>query len=161
MYLWGILGFLEFVTSPARNRILVQIWQTLTIVLSLAFAWIGARQNAGDVFWVENEMVAAARWVRQNIPADARLAAHDIGALGYYVQNPLIDMAGLLTPDVVPFIRDEARLARYLDSNSVDYLITFPSFYPALTSRRELLFDAGLQLGPERFPEHMQVYRWK
>jgi hypothetical protein len=161
MYLWGILGFLEFVTAFKGSRLLVQLWQVLVIVLSLAFTWIGARQNANDVFWVESEMVGTARWVRQNIPADARLAAHDIGALGYYVQNPLVDMAGLLTPDVVPFIRDEARLAQYLDSKSVDYLITFPSFYPQLTSQREPLFEAALKLETEDFPERMQIYRWK
>jgi hypothetical protein len=161
VYLWGILGFLEFITSFKGSRLLVQLWQVLVIVLSLAFTWIGARQNAHDVFWVQSEMVGTARWIRQNIPADARLAVHDIGALGYYVQNPLVDMAGLLTPDVVPFIRDEARLAQYLDSKSVDYLITFPSFYPQLTSQREPLFEPALKLETENFPERMQIYRWK
>jgi len=72
--------------------------------------------------------------VEQNLPSNARLAVHDIGALGFYVKNPIVDMAGLTTPEIVPFIRDEARLEEYLDSNSVDYLITFPSFYPQLTS---------------------------
>ena len=69
--------------------------------------------------------------------------------LGFYVQNPLVDMAGLISPEVVPFIRDEDRLAEYLDSNSVDYLITFPSFYPQTYSRqRESLFEAGLEFDP-------------
>jgi hypothetical protein len=161
MYLWGLLGFLEFAALFKGNRALVQIWQMGAIALSLAFAWIGARQNANDVFWIESEMVATARWVSQNIPSDARLAVHDIGALGYYVQNPVVDMAGLVTPDVVPFIRDETRLAQYLDGNAVDYLITFPSFYPQLTAQREPVFKSGL--GSELAPlgENMQVYRWK
>jgi hypothetical protein len=120
---------------------------------------VGARQNANDVFWIESEMGATARWVKQNIPSDARLAVHDIGALGFYVQNPIVDMAGLITPNVVPFIRDEPQLAEYLNSNSVDYLITFPSFYPQLTSERELVFKAGSDLSS--LGENMGVYRWK
>ncbi len=106
-------------------------------------------------------MVATAKWVNQNLPADARLAVHDIGALGFYVQNPLVDMAGLITPEVIPFIRDETRLTQYLDSNSVDYLITFPSFYPSLTSQRELVFAAGSGFQPEGLGESIGVYRWK
>ena len=159
MYLWGILGFLEFVLSTGANKRIVFLWQVMTISLCLAFTYIGARQNANDVFWVETEMVATARWVNQNIPADARLAVHDIGALGFYVRNPIVDMAGLITPEVVPFVRDEPRLAQYLDSNSVNYLITFPSFYPQLTSQRELVFEAGA--GFSQLGESMGVYFWK
>lgn len=161
MYLWGMLGFLDIVLSPQVNRRLAFVWQVITVVLCLTFTYIGARQNANDVLWVESEMVATAQWVNQNLPPDARLAVHDIGALGYYVQNPIIDMAGLITPEVVPFIRDESRLAQYLDSNSVDYLITLPSFYPHLTSQRELVFEAGLEFQPGSLGDSMGVYRWK
>jgi len=161
LYLWGILGLLEITSSLKVNKRVVLVWQTVTVVLTITFAFIGARQNAYDVFLIESEMVTTAKWVEQNLPSDARLAVHDIGALGFYVQNPLVDMAGLITPEVVLFIRDEALLAEYLDSNSVDYLVTFPSFYPQLTSQRESLFEAGLKHGPLRFDENMQVYRWK
>jgi hypothetical protein len=161
MYLWGFAGFLEVVLSSQAHKQLVFIWQVLTIALCLAFTFLGARQNANDVRWVESEMVATAKWVNQNLPADARLAVHDIGALGFYVQNPVVDMAGLITPEVVPFIRDETQLAVYLDSRSVDYLITFPSFYPELTSQRELVFAAGSGSPPGELGESMGVYRWE
>jgi len=161
MYLWGILGLLEFVSSPKGNKRIIFIWQVATIVLTLAFQFIGARQNAYDVFLIESQMVTTAEWVGRNIPPDARLAVHDIGALGFYVQNPLIDMAGILTPQVIPFIRDETQLAQYLDSNAVDYLITFPSFYPQLTSQRESLFQGGFEFETVHFDENMQVFRWK
>ena len=161
LYLWGIVGFLEIVLSPRTNRRLVVVWQMLTVVLCLAFAFLGARQNASDVLWVESEMVAIANWVAQNIPPDARLAVHDIGALGFYVANPVVDMAGLITPEVVPFIRDESRLSQYLDSNAVDYLITFPSFYPQLTSQSELVYETVQAILPGGLGESIGVYRWK
>jgi hypothetical protein len=161
MYLWGVVGLLEVVLSPGLNRRIAFVWEVLTVALCLGFAFLGARQNADDVLWVESEMVATAKWVDQNIPPDARLAVHDIGALGFYVQNPVVDMAGLITPEVVPFIRNETRLTEYLNSNSVDYLITFPSFYPQLTSQRELMFEAGLALQPGSLGESIGVYRWK
>jgi len=161
MYLWGVLGFLELISSPGMNKRIVSLWQITVIVLTIAFEFIGARQNAYDVYLIESEMVMTAKWVEQNLPSDARLAVHDIGALGYYIENPLVDMAGLISPEVVHFIRDEDRLAEYLDANSVDYLITFPSFYPKLTSQRESLFEAGLEFAPLQFDENMQVFRWR
>lgn len=161
MYLWGMLGFLELVLSARLHARWVVLWQMTLVVLILAFQFMGARQNAYDVFWIESEMVLTAKWVQQNVPPDARLAVHDIGAIGYYASNPLVDMAGLITPDVIPFIRDEARLEEYLDANAVDYLVSFPSLYPALTSQRESLFEAGMKLDSVDFEENMHVFRWK
>jgi hypothetical protein len=161
LYLWGILGFLELVSSQTINRRLISVWQVTVIVLTFTFQFIGARQNAYDIFWIESEMVTTAQWVQENLPSDARLAVHDIGALGYYVQNPIVDMAGLITPEVVPFIRDEDQLAEYLDANSVDYLIAFPSLYPQITAQRDSLFEAGLEFDQLHFDENMQVFRWR
>ncbi len=161
MYLWGVLGFLELTSSSKLSRHLVASWRILALVLVLAFQFIGARQNAYDVFLIESEMLRTAKWVQENLPADAKLAVHDIGALGFFVTNPLVDLAGLTSPEVIPFIRDEARLAEYLDANQVDYLITFPSFYPQLTARGRSVFEAGIGPGPLRFDENIQVYRWR
>jgi hypothetical protein len=99
--------------------------------------------------------------VQKNVLPDALLAVHDIGALGYFVPNPILDLAGLITPEVVPFIRDEARLAEYLAVESADYVIVFVSDYPNLTSQRTPVFVAGLEYDPVGIEKDIQVYRWK
>jgi hypothetical protein len=152
---------MEFVTSAKANKRIVFLWSVLTGVLCLVFAFIAARQNAHDVYWIESEMVLTAEWVQQNVPPDALLAVHDIGALGYYVQNPILDLAGLITPEVVEFIRDEVQLAEYLNRNSADYLIVFVSDYPNLTSNRTPVFVAGLEFDPVGIENDMKVYKWK
>lgn len=161
LYLWGMLGMVEFVTSARANQRIVFLWQVLTGVLCVIFGFIGARQNAYDVYWIESEMVVTAKWVEQNIPADALLAVHDIGALGYHVENPILDLAGLITPDVVPFIRNEDRLAEYLRANSADYLIVFTSDYPQLTSEHKPVFVGGLEYDPVGIENDMKVFKWK
>lgn len=161
IYMWGLMGLLQIVSSPRTSRRLILYWQMTVAVLSLGFVFVAARQNAHDVYWIESEMVETARWVESNLPPDAVLAVHDIGALGYHVQNPLIDLAGLVTPEVVPFIRDEARLIEFLDASGAQYLIVFPGLYPRLTSGLEPEFVAGLDSGPLQFEEDMQVYRWE
>ena len=161
LYLWGMLGMVEFVNSAKANKRIVFLWSVLTGILCLIFGFIAARQNAYDVYWIESEMVTTAKWVEENIPPDAILAVHDIGVLGYYVQNPMLDLAGLITPDVVPFIRDEDQLAEYLNTNSADYLIVFVSDYPNLTSQRMPVFVGGLEYDPVGIENNMKVYKWK
>jgi hypothetical protein len=152
---------ISYVTSPKANTRLVVVWQVLLGVLCVLFGTIAARQNAHDVYLIESEMVESAKWVQQNIPPDALLAVHDIGALGYYVPNPMIDLAGLVTPDVIPFIRDTDRLREYLDSKSADYLIVFEGHYPGLTSGKPSLFTSGLPINLIDFDDHIQVFQWK
>jgi hypothetical protein len=111
------------------------------------------------VYWIESEMVEAAKWVRANVPPEDVLAVHDIGALGYYVPNPIIDLAGLVTPEIIPFIRDESRLEAFLSETASDYLIVFRPDYPNLTSDRVPVFVAGQEPGPVQFENDIHVYR--
>lgn len=159
LYLWGMIGMIGFVSSPDAKRQISLLWRTLAAFLVIAFQWIGANQNARDVVMIETQMVRVAQWMNENLPADSVLAVHDIGAIGYFTQNPLIDLAGLVSPDVVPFLRDEAKLAEYLNSTGADYLVTFPSWYPELTKARAVVYQAGLAKFP--FDDNISVYRWR
>jgi hypothetical protein len=161
LYLWGVVGMIEYGFSPRAGRRLVFLWQTLLATLCVVFGLIAARQNAYDVYWIETEMVGTATWVRENIRPDALLAVHDIGALGYYVDNPILDLAGLISPDVVPFLRDPVQLTAYLDANSADYLIVFLDQYPELVLQKPLVFTSESKSDPIQFHNPMQVYQWR
>jgi len=134
-------------------------------VLFLAFLDLGARAYADDVAIIEGEMVAVARWLAANTPPDALVAVHDIGAIGYFAPRPLLDLAGLVSPEVVPFIRDEERLLAWLEEREADYLVTFPSWYPLMTRdpRVELVYQTETAVTRQQGGENMAVYalRWK
>jgi hypothetical protein len=119
---------------------------------------MGAYQR--DVGFIESEMVETAHWIEANTPSQARIAAHDIGALGFFSHRELLDLAGLVSPEVIPFIRDESRLAGYLDAYQADYLVTFPSWYPRLVLRAEQVYQTQGQVSPTLGGENMAVYRW-
>jgi len=164
MYLWGLLGFISFINSKSafKYRSFLSLgWPiTLSAVLFLFF-FLGARTYATDVAFIESEMVDTAKWAEENLDADAVLAVHDIGAIGYFDNHRLIDLAGLVSPDVVLFIGDESRLAEYLDDSNADYLVTFPGFYPELIFGRERVFSTNASYAPALGGENMGVYRWK
>lgn len=162
--LWGLLGLIDFarqVASDRRRWAIGAAWQATVALTAFAFIGLGASAYARDVAVIESEMVVAARWSAANIPAQSLIAAHDIGALGYFDDHRLLDMAGLISPEVVPFIRDESRLAAYLNERGAEYLIAFPGFYPELVRKAEPVFSTGGTFAPQFSSENMVIYRWK
>jgi hypothetical protein len=164
LFLAGLLAYLEFRRSNllGRQKRLVQIVGQLSLLfLTVAFMVLGARSYGQDVGLIESEMVVTAKWIAANLPAQAIVAAHDIGALGYFDHHPLIDLAGLVSPEVIPFIRDEPRLAAFMDRRHANYLVAFPAFYPTLSRASEPIFTSGGQFAPEMGEKNMTVYIWR
>jgi hypothetical protein len=164
-FLFGLLAFAEFDAGRlfARYHWIGQtIWRASLVMLAVAFIFLGAQSYANDVAFIESEMVVTAKWAATNLPPDALIAAHDIGALGYFDNHELIDLAGLISPEVIPFIRDEPKLAEYLDQRSADYLIAFPGFYPTLNKNAKVVFTSNSVITKTLFEEeNMTVYVWK
>jgi len=163
-FLFGLLAFAEFDKGKLFTRyhwIGQTIWRASIAMQTLAFIFLGAQSYAKDVAVIESEMVVTAKWVAANLPPDALIAAHDIGALGYFDHHELIDLAGLVSPEVIPFIRDEPQLANYLNQRGAGYLIAFPDFYPLLTTAAESVFTTNSPITLVFGQKNMIVYLWK
>jgi hypothetical protein len=143
------------------DRVVKPGWILSLIVLTLVFWVKGASAYASDVAIIESEMVSTAKWIEANTDREALIAAHDIGALGYYSDRQILDLAGLISPEVIPILRDEAALARLLDEKGADYLMTFPGWYPQLTAGCEMIFTTQGIVSPSLGGENMAVYRWR
>jgi len=156
----GLVRAIQLNSSDLWHRVVSKAWIGAVVLGTLVFYVLGASAYAKDVAFINTEMVAAATWVRENTSTDALIAAHDIGALGYFAQRPILDLAGLTSPEVIPFIRDESLLGTYLNEQGADYLVTFPGWYPRLARQGELVFHTAGQASPAPGGENMAVYRW-
>lgn len=56
---------------------------------------------------LERSLIHWGRWFGEHAAADARIATPDIGAIGYFSGRPVVDLAGLVTPEVVPLLAEE------------------------------------------------------
>ena len=139
------------------------------VVLALAgTAWrlpTMARHYAQDVKTANQMHVAIVRWEGSSAPEDALLALNDIGAIGYVSERRVVDLAGLVTPEVVPMLRSPERASRllaYMAARGVDYVIIFPDWFPGLAERADLLQPVHYVTLEERTitgGETMVVYR--
>ena len=128
----------------------------------LFFLLQGAFAFATDVAIVEGEMVTVAGWLANNAPPEALIASHDIGAIGYFAERPLLDLAGLITPEVIPLLEDEEALAHYILNSDAQYLVTAPGWpYSQIAhqSSTRLRFSTDFALTKEQGLNNMTVYQ--
>ena len=158
--LFGFSGFLESVFASRNIQVRMVSTTVLSVIIMMTDAF-GVYTYMQDVVYIESQMVDTAIWAAKNLPSGALIAAHDIGALGYFDHHPIVDLAGLISPDVVPFITNDDRLAAYMDARGVQYLVAFSGWRPALTTQGRQLFMAGSQYNNARTGlGDMAVYRW-
>ena len=62
------------------------------------------------------------RWLAENTPPDAVIAVPDIGAIGYVSQRKILDLNGLVTPELIAHKRDKT-MNQYLEAHPPDYII--------------------------------------
>ncbi|MEM5775195.1 MAG: hypothetical protein AAGU05_09365, partial [Anaerolineaceae bacterium] len=160
-----LLGFTGFLDLLGRLRgvkrtgfVVKTAWVISILGVQAAFCALGMKTYAADVAIINTEMVQTAQWIAGHLPAEERIATHDIGALGFFTPNPLVDLAGLINPEVIPFIRDEEQLLRYLQTYQIRYLVTFPGWYPELVKQSEMIYNTNSLFSPQAGGENISVY---
>lgn len=136
----GVIGTIWLIQSNRKQRgestfamlrrIAVQVIAISAGALMLAFISTGMNAYATDVAIINSEMVASAEYIRDNIPEDELIAIHDIGAVGYFASRDMIDIAGLVTPEIIPIVADGDALWAYMQENGAQYLMAFPDQIP-------------------------------
>jgi hypothetical protein len=127
---WGTAALLRPRSPQLAIRVVSRSLPVAVALLAVLFWARGAVAYRDDVALIEGEMVATARWLEEHTgPADL-LAVHDIGAVGYLLDQPLLDMAGLITPEVIPFMTDAERLLGWMAEEGADYAVFFADFSP-------------------------------
>ena len=147
---------------PQRNswvRTIAVVWLGIAVVslvpAATRYGWAVQNINAMQVH--------LGRWVDTNLPRTARIAANDIGAIAYFSRREVIDLMGLVTPEIIPFRRrGELGVMRYLKEACPQYVIIFPAWFPQIASSTETLepvYRVRLERNEVAGAAEMVVYR--
>lgn len=130
----GVVGGVWLVQVGRRSligRVLSRGLFAAALLLSLVLAiFVGRGIYVRDVQIINEEMVQSALWIRENLPEDDLLAIHDVGAVAYFAPRPLLDIAGLVSPEVIPLINNADALWQYIEDAGAVYLLAFPDQIP-------------------------------
>ncbi len=158
---WGIM--LRMLPKNSRLARIAPLAARLVFTLLLLFyLLLGATAYATDVAFIEGEMVATAHWLAQNTDPDDLIAAHDIGAIGYFAQRPLLDLAGLISPEIIPLLQDEAALGAYILNSEARYLVSAPGWpYTQIIAAPGVqeVFNSGYAWTIQQGQNNTAVYR--
>jgi len=103
------------------------------------------------------------KWVDANLPKTTRIAVNDIGAIAYFSRREVVDLMGLVTPEIIPYRRQgEAGVIRYVTQVCPPYLIIFPAWFPRLASKTDTLqpvYRVRLERNEVAGAAEMVVYR--
>jgi arabinofuranosyltransferase len=116
-----------------------------SLLIILGTAWrlpAMAGQYAQNVDNINQMHVALGHWVKENTPPGTVVALNDIGAITYISERPVVDLAGLVTPEITPSLRapeQTEQLIQFLRERGVEYVIIFPNWFPGLVERGDVL----------------------
>ena len=148
--LWG----LALRRGVALRIVYLAIALGLLVPASARYAWAVQNINAMQVH--------LGHWVARNTPPAARLAVNDIGAIAFVSRRHVLDLMGLVTPDIRPYRRDgEAGVIRYVEEQCPEYLIIFPAWFPrlsAMPARYRSIYSVHLEHNEVAGADTMVVY---
>jgi hypothetical protein len=134
----GTFGWLETIKKPNSKRLAVFIACALLVSISVAYYVLGVKAYRSDLQVIDRFMVQPAKWINQHSDEGAIIAVHDIGAMGYFSDREMIDLAGLINPEVIPFIRDEEKIHDYILEKQADYFVGFNNWYESSSDWGEI-----------------------
>ncbi|MBI2421359.1 MAG: hypothetical protein HYV27_00920 [Candidatus Hydrogenedentes bacterium] len=105
--------------------------------------WERAKDYPGDVRAESYKYVAA--WLRENTKPEDTVGSGEVGYLGYYTSNKIIDMAGLISPDpqaVLDIPSWEEAVSRFAPQYLVECLPT------ATTSEKDVVLRGDVRYEP-------------
>ncbi len=127
----GMAWLLRLTRDSLIGRVVVRVTAGTAAVLFIIFAFgLGLSAYVQDVAIINQEMVATALWINSNLPPDDLVATHDIGAIGYFTDRPILDIAGLVDPEAIPLVGHPDDLWAFMQARDVRYLMALDNQVP-------------------------------
>ncbi len=140
----------------------------LIVGFSLLYYAVYARAIGMNTQNINDQQVTLAHWVDQNVGKDETIALNDIGAITFITKNKVVDMAGLVSPEILRYRtyqwQDNLDSTYYLlKNNNVSYVIIYDTWFePFLAKygdRFEYVRSAILEDNTICGGEEMKVYK--
>lgn len=133
----GVLGLdgLRLFVARSAFVVLPKALAGLTTAMALVTWLNGAVIYAWDVRFITDMQVKAALWVAAHTRPGDLVATHDIGAIGYFGQRRVLDMAGLITPATVRYLHSHERLLDYIQRENAAVVVKFTRWFPLISER--------------------------
>ena len=126
-----------------NNRPAVIAIISVALMLPLAVRW--AMQYSDCVSNIMDQHVTSAGWVMSHAGSNDIIAADDVGALGYLTKRSIIDLTGLVSPEMYPLQHDQRLVWKAARDKGANIFIIYkrlnPSFFKYAKDSLDLVKD--------------------
>jgi len=138
----------------SRYSLYRKIAIAVLLFLSADSTFIFAKTLGWNVENINDQQVNIGKWIKSNLPDEKAFGLNDIGAITYITKKPIIDMAGLVTPEIFKFQKmsyedGSKSLLKLLKDKNVNYIIIYPDWYDYImehySSAFQQVYSAKLQ----------------
>ncbi len=157
----GFRDFAKFLNKISDNSLFAKIifyaWVAIVYFMSVKDYDESKKTYAKECKYIYQRQVTAALWLKKNTDENDVIATHDVGAIGYYSGRKIVDIAGLVTPELINKINDANYvnfMTKYLKDNKVTYLAFLREWYRV--SNQTPLLTTAYTLPPEI----MEIYKF-
>lgn len=153
---WGLTSGLGYLKLRVKEQMAARVGIALLGVIVVQFsyyAWTGRSIYQESCKYISDRQVTTAHWIREHLPEHAVVATHDVGAIAYYSQRKIVDMVGLITPEMIPRIGHLELLKEFLREQQVTHLALLRNWF-------EVVNTAPLFQTNELTPEIMEVFQF-
>jgi arabinofuranosyltransferase len=144
---------IHFLTKP-------NVAEAMAVLVILIFVFQAGEKSLAsetsyikDCRYITDRQVKTALWIRDNIPENAVVATHDIGAIGFYSNRQIVDMVGLVSPEMIKNIGRFDLLKEFLVKSKVTHIAVLKNWF-------EIVNENPLMQTDPTSPEVMQVFRF-
>jgi hypothetical protein len=154
----AVAGGAYEVTQISKRK-LAKIAIVAALVLTFLWNQTGILMTSKEVYRdavknTETVLLDLAVWLKNHTPKGSTIATHDIGAMGYLSDRKIIDLVGLVNPEIRPYygsvfsgwivLLSQRNVIDYLKEKKPDYLVIFPNwdrFFHLFTSNNVKFFN--------------------
>lgn len=118
----------------SRAGLYRKIAMALILILSVNSAVLFAGVLGWNVENINDQQGKIAEWLNANLPGERSFGMNDIGIITFKTKKYVVDMAGLVTPEVFSFQKmsyedGSKALFRFLKDKGVNYIIIYPDWF--------------------------------
>ena len=157
----GVKIIIDFIAKNISNKNSVLPNLVFVLYVISAFAvFINQSTKSLEEYTFHNKYhndrhVTAGKWLNANTDESVIVATHDVGAIAFYGERKIIDMAGVVTPELIDHIKDKLYseyMNNFLAKSKVDYVVTLRNWF-------EVVNDKPVFIPVDKF-EFMEIFKY-
>ncbi|MCK5303551.1 MAG: hypothetical protein KAJ96_10450, partial [Candidatus Thorarchaeota archaeon] len=125
-----VFSLKEYADIKTITRPVIVILIIGVLIIPMQPLYMHQAQTFGNAVKNINDMqVTIGEWIEENTPEDAVLAICDAGAVRFFGNRAIIDIIGLVTPDIVHGNMTTLETLQYMYDRGCDYIVFFDDWF--------------------------------